>query len=243
MKAYKALSIISFTLIVIALILGISFKSAFENINSIKVTGSAKHDFISDIIVWESTFKTKNMVLEEAYKKLDLDKQIISNYLIKNNIPIEDAIFSSISIYKDYANKTDRDGIRSKEFTGYILNQNLKIESSAVNEIEYLSRDVTSLIDRGVEIQSQKPHYFYSKLSDLKIDMISEATKDASLRATKVAESSKSSLGKLIKAQMGVFQIIAKNSTEDYSWGGRHNKTSKHKTATVTMKLDYNIGI
>ena len=73
--------------------------------------------------------------------------------------------------------------------------------------------------------------------------MISEATKDASLRATKIAESSKSSLGKLIKAQMGVFQIIAKNSTEDYSWGGRHNKTSKHKTATVTMKLDYNIGI
>ena len=42
---------------------------------------------------------------------------------------------------------------------------------------------------------------------------------------------------------MGVFQIVAKNSTENYSWGGTHNKTSKHKTATVTAKLEYSIGL
>ena len=71
--------------------------------------------------------------------------------------------------------------------------------------------------------------------------MISQATKDAKLRAEMIAESSKSILGKLLTAKMGVFQIIAKNSTENYSWGGRHNKTSKHKTATVTMKLEYAI--
>ena len=243
MKKNKIIYIISSTLIVIALILGISFKSAFDRINSIKVTGSAKKDFISDIIVWEATFSAKNMILEEAYKKLDLDKNIISKYLINNNVPEDDFIFSSISISKEYENKTDRDGIRAREFVGYILYQNIKIESKAVNEIEYLSRDVTSLIDRGLEIQSERPYYFYSNLSDLKIDMIAQATKDASLRASKIAESANSKLGKLINAQMGVFQIIAKNSTENYTWGGRHNKTSKHKTATVTAKLEYSIGL
>jgi len=241
MKNFKVVSIISITLIIIALILGISFKTAFDRINSIKVTGSAKRDFVADIIVWEAAFSTKNMILEEAYKKLDKDKNIISNYLTKNNVPNNDFIFTSISISKDYENKTDRDGIRTREFVGYILHQNIKIESQAVNEIEYLSRDVTSLIDKGIEIQSERPNYFYSKLSDLKIDMISEATKDATLRANKIAESSNSSLGRLINAQMGVFQIVAKNSTQDYSWGGRHNKTSKNKTATVTAKLQYNI--
>ena len=30
-------------------------------------------------------------------------------------------------------------------------------------EIEYLSRDVTSLINKGLEIQSERPYYFYSK--------------------------------------------------------------------------------
>jgi hypothetical protein len=243
MNKNKIIYIISSTLIVIALILGISFKSAFDHINSIKVTGSSKTDFISDTIVWKATFGAKNLILEQAYKKLDIDKKIISKYLVENNVPEEDFVFSSISISKDYENRTDRDGIRTREFVGFNLHQNIKIESKAVNEIEHLSREVTSLIDKGLEIQSEKPYYFYSKLSDLKIDMIAQATKDASLRAKKIAESANSRLGNLINAQMGVFQIVAKNSTENYTWGGRHNKTSKHKTASVTAKLEYNIGL
>ena len=57
MKKY----ILPSALIIIALILSFSFEGAVGPINSINVTGSAKHDFISDIIVWEATFSTKNM--------------------------------------------------------------------------------------------------------------------------------------------------------------------------------------
>ena len=241
MKNIKHLILISSTLVVIALILGTSFKNAFDHINSIKVTGSAKRDFISDVIVWNGAFGTKKMDLEAAYQKLDMDKEIIIEYLEGNNVPIEDVLFSSIDIKKEYDNKTDRDGIRTKEFSGYTLIQNFKIESNAVNEIEHLSRDITSLIDENVEVQSYQPYYFYSKLSDLKIDMISEATKNASIRAQRIAKNSDSVLGKLLNAKMGVFQITAKHSTENYSWGGTHNKTSKNKTANVTMKLSYGV--
>ena len=241
MKNTKNLIIISSTLIIISLILGNSFKKAFEHLNTIKITGSAKKDFISDIIIWDGSFSTKNMVLENAYKKLDLDKNFIIEYLRKNNVPTEDAVFSSINIEKTYNNKTDRDGIRTREFDGYLLTQDYKIESHAVKEIEHLSRDITSLIDKGLEIQSNLPYYFYSKLSDLKIDMISEATRDAKLRAEKIATNSNSGLGKLLNAQMGVFQITAQHSTERYTWGGTHNKTSRDKTAHVTMKLTYDV--
>ena len=235
MKKY----ILPSALIIIALILSFSFEGAVGPINSINVTGSAKHDFISDIIVWEATFSTKNMVLSDAYEKLDGDRKLISNYLEDNNIPIKDVIFSSISMTEQYEYITDDDGNRFKDFSGYLLVQSLKIESNAVSKIEDLSRDITSLIDSGIQIASASPYYFYSKLSDLKIDMIAEATKDANERADQIAKNSKSKLGQLLNAQMGVFQIIAKNSTENYSWGGTHNKTSKHKTATVTMKLSY----
>ena len=128
MNKNKIIYIISSTLIVIALILGVSFKSAFDHINSIKVTGSSKTDFISDTIVWKATFGAKNLILEQAYKKLDIDKKIISKYLVDNNVPEEDFIFSSISISKDYENRTDRDGIRTREFVGFNLHQNIKID-------------------------------------------------------------------------------------------------------------------
>ena len=48
-----------------------------------------------------------------------------------------------------------------------------------------------------------------------------------------------SKLGHLINAEMGVFQIVAQNSTEGYSWGGAFNTDSKRKTATITVKLEY----
>ena len=233
--------IISSALIIISVILGNSFKDTFEHLNSIKTTGLAKRDFVSDIIIWSGSFSTKNIILEDAYKKLDTDKNYIIRYLNDNNIPTEDAVFSSINIEKTYKNKTDRDGIRTKEFDGYLLRQDYKIESHAVKEIKHLSRDITSLIDKGIEIGSNAPYYFYSKLADLKIDMISEATKDARIRADMIAENSNTVLGKLLNAQMGVFQITAKHSTERYTWGGTHNKTSRDKTAHVTMKLTFDV--
>ena len=241
----KKLSIILGTLfIIILLITGLSInlswvnKSKEENIN---VTGSAKRDFTSDIIVWSATYHNKNMSLKEAYKDLDRDRDVIKTYLLEQNIPTEDILFTSISMTEKYKTAVDKDGVRTHDFDGYYLSQNITIESKLVEKIELLSRNITNLIDLGVEIQSNQPYYFYSKLEDLKIDLISEATENATLRAVKIAEKSNSHFGKVKKAQMGVFQIIAKNSTENYTWGGAHNKTSKKKTASVTMKLSFEI--
>ena len=69
--------------------------------------------------------------------------------------------------------------------------------------------------------------------------MISKATADARARAEKIAENSGGNLGDLISAKMGIFQITGQNSKESYSWGGTFNTSSREKTASITMKLDY----
>jgi len=45
----------------------------------------------------------------------------------------------------------------------------------------------------------------------------------------------------LKKATMGVIQITAPNSNEDYSYGGTYNTTSKDKEASITIKLEYEV--
>jgi hypothetical protein len=97
------------------------------------------------------------------------------------------------------------------------------------------------LINSGVEFYSEKPEYYYTKLGQLKIEMIAEATKDAAARAQKIAENAGGKVGSLKSANQGIFQIVAQNSNEDYSWGGSYNTSSKKKTATITMKLEYEI--
>lgn len=71
--------------------------------------------------------------------------------------------------------------------------------------------------------------------------MKSNSTEDARLRAEKIAEFSGGKIGKIVSAKMGVFQITGQNSNEDYSWGGTFNTSSKEKTASITMKLVYDI--
>jgi hypothetical protein len=115
----------------------------------------------------------------------------------------------------------------------------VQIESNEVDKVEEISRQVSELINSGIELYSDKPQYYYTKLAELKIQMIAEATKDANNRAARIAENAGSSLGDLKNASMGVFQIVAQNSSEEYSWGGAFNTSSKRKTANITVDLEY----
>ena len=128
-----------------------------------------------------------------------------------------------------------------EEFVEYELTQTVAIESKDVNKIEKISREITELLNHGVQFYSESPRYYFTKLADLKIQMISKATEDARIRAEKIAEFSGGKLGKLESARMGIFQITGQNSKESYSWGGTFNTSSREKTASITMKLTYKV--
>ena len=57
-----------------------------------------------------------------------------------------------------------------------------------------------------------------------------------------MAKGSGCTVGKLVSSNLGVFQITAKNSADDeYSSGGTYNTSSRMKTATITVKLNYTV--
>jgi hypothetical protein len=181
------------------------------------------------------------MDLQTAYVELNKDRNTIRQHLLSKGILSDEIVFTSVNIVRDYDFTVDKNKNRQRIFTGYNLSQRVQIESQEVDKIESVSREVTELINFGVEFYSQNPEYYYTKLAELKIEMIAEATKDARLRAEKIAENSGANLGNLQNAKMGIFQIIAQNSSEEYSWGGAFNTSSKRKTATITMKLTFGI--
>jgi uncharacterized protein len=74
--------------------------------------------------------------------------------------------------------------------------------------------EVTELIKDNVLVVSAAPEYHYTKLSDLKIQMIGEASKDARARAEQIALNAGCALTEVRNARMGVLQITTPNSTE-----------------------------
>lgn len=234
--------IITISVIITGYILGNSYLSKGKADPTISVTGLGETTFNSDLIVWRADFSRKNNTLKEAYSELNTDLKSVKDYFKKKGINAKDIIFEAAAIQKEYYNEYDENGnIRSSIFSGYKLTQSMKIQSDNVDLIEKTSREVSELIDAGIELNSNAPEYYYTKLAELKLSMIEQATKDAFNRAQKIAENGGGSLGNLKSADMGVFQITAENSAEDFEWGGSFNTSSKRKTANITMRLKYEI--
>ncbi|MDD2611648.1 MAG: SIMPL domain-containing protein [Bacteroidales bacterium] len=232
----------SVAIIVAAIVLGNAFVNRNRAESQISVTGLGEKNFQSDLIVWEGSFSRENMSLKTASAELNSDKILIENYLIKNGVSRNSVVFSAITISEMTRQKYSQSGERvGEEFAGYKLTQSIEITSKEIEKIEGISRRITELLNEGIQFNSENPRYYYTKLADLKILLVSEATKDARERAEKIAEESGSKLGNLISAQMGIIQITGQNSNEDYSWGGTYNTSSKEKTASITMKLTYKV--
>jgi len=221
--------------------LGNSYVDRANPDGTISVTGAGSENFTSDLIVWEGRFSQMSENLETAYNQLNRDKNTVKDYLIEKGIKEENIVFNSVQTDEQREQKYQNGNYVGSIFKGYQLTQSVKIESNDVELIESVSREITELLNKGVQFNSTPPRYYYTKLADLKIEMISKATEDARVRAEKIAENSGGTLGALKSANMGVFQITGQNSGEDYSWSGAYNTADKRKTASITMRLEYEI--
>ncbi|MEN9743050.1 MAG: hypothetical protein RLZZ65_855 [Bacteroidota bacterium] len=210
--------------------------------DTVAVTGLGERSFDSDLIVWKASFSRTSYELKDAYAQLNSDMRRVKSYLKSRGIADNEMVFEAAGIEKMWSNVYDDEGnVKETTFEGYSLEQNLTISSKKVDIVENTSRQVSELIDAGIELKSAAPEYYYTKLATLKLKMIEAATKDAHERAAKIAENGGGSLGKLMYADMGIFQITAENSSEEYEWGGSFNTSSRRKTASVTIRLKYEI--
>ena len=87
-------------------------------------------------------------------------------------------------------------------------------------------------------MESGSPMWFYTKLNDLKIELLGEAAKGARVRAEKIAEHGDADVGALVGADQGVFQITSPTSTE-VSGYGELDTLSIHKSVKAVGSARY----
>lgn len=242
MKKYASAIIFGIAIITASIVLGNAFMNRNKASGDISVTGLGNANFDSDLIVWEGRYEVLNANLQQAYTTLEENKKKVYDYLISKGITSTELVFTAVRTNEKFKRKYGPNGeYTGEEFIGFELSQRIQIESKEVDKIERISREITELLNQGIQFYSEAPRYYYTKLADLKIEMISKATEDARIRAERISENSGGRLGKLKTARMGVFQITGQNSGEDYSWGGTYNTVDRKKTASITMKLLYEV--
>lgn len=236
-----ASAVIGICFVVAIWIGGHYFNRARGQAKTVSVVGMAEKEFDSDLIVWDISYNVLSNDIKQGYTDLKAMTQTVREYLASKGITEGEMDFKAVTNYKETEYRYNSETRTSQNvFIGHRITQRVRIESTDVEKVEKISREIAELLDKGINIDDNSVSYYYTKLSDLKIEMLSDATDNARERAETIAKSAGSRLGGLKTANMGVFQITAPNSSdEDFSWGGTFNTSSKKKRATINMRLTY----
>lgn len=236
----KALTIFGILLgasmIVSALIgAGVLYKiTSFDN--SLSVTGSAKREVTSDKVKWTSSITRTARIsgLKGGYAQMAKDLAEVQAFFKEKGIPDESIIISPVFMNENWQQNA------TAETKEYNLTQTFEIQSDDVAKITDVSKNIQTLIDKGIIFQSNSPEYYYSKLPEMRVELLSDALIDAKNRAAKLAESTGGSVGKLKSASSGVVQVLTPNSTEVSDYGS-YDTSKIEKEIMVTVKASFSV--
>jgi len=241
--------IIGAAIVITAFILGSSFKNRNLKQDTISVTGLGSKDFISDEISWSGSFDANAMEAKEAYNIILQDREKVKNFFLNKGFKADEFSFGGVNFSRSYRTVTTKeaDGTERSEniFDGYKATQSVYFRAKKnpvlMKKIENVIDKTAELINNGVQFEPSSAQYTYSDLASLKHSLIEAGSKDAKQRAEKIVKSADGNLGKLKDASMGVFQITAKGSTDEDTYGGNFDTSSKEKSARITVRLTYNL--
>lgn len=208
----------------------------------INVTGLAEKQITSDLIVWNLTLKAKDNTRASAYNEYQRAAKVMKKYLKEQGIADSSLTTSSVDISPETRQVYNSESHQYDIYNdGYSVSQTFTVRSGNLPLVERVYQNISELYNQGLDFSSNAPLYYYTRLNDLKMEMLNKASENAYERARTIAGGSHSSIGALLTSSMGVFQIVGLNSEEEYSWGGTFNTSSKVKVASITVRTTYEV--
>lgn len=226
--------ILGIALLASAIVWSYSFHAARKPDRVIRTVGSASRRFQTDTVKW-----TVRVVREAppqntapTYSALRNDLNQIIEHLESQGIAHDNIAVQPLMTNPNY----DREG----QLRGYRLQQSMTVISNAVDTVDQLALNPDPIVSKGIIIEYSHLEYFYSKVDELKHELLGMAADDARQRAQEIASSTSSKIGAIHSARAGVFQITEPFSTE-VSGYGIYNTTSKEKDIKITVHAEFNV--
>ena len=211
--------------------------------HNIRVTGSAKKRIVSDLIQWEAVIEALAPERTAAYQKLSEGRDKAVAFLVAQGIKPDEIqpqsttfqeVFDTLVEEKVLPGTTTPVRTETKVSKGFLTRESIQVRSTDVTRVEKASREITSLLEQGVSVTSEHPAYFYTRLGELKLEMLASAAGDARNRAENILRSAgNAAIGKLIVADMGIININPANSTKTSEEG--NNDTSALDKDIITI--------
>ena len=209
---------------------------AARNDNGITVTGSAKTTATADNVVWTLNVALSSPLVADAVKKVGADVDAVSEYLTKGGIPADALTLGAVS---SYANEEWQNGNNTGRILSYRASRDVTVRTKDVQLVSKLSQGIGTLLETGINVNNYGPQYYISNLPELRPELMSEAMKDAKLRAESLTKAVGGSLGSLANVKAGPIQITTPDSTMTADYGA-YDTSTINKTVSATVSVTFN---
>ncbi len=215
---------------------GRGFTNARTADRYVSVKGVSERDVRADMALWPIRFSSTDDNLARAQQKFDASRTAVTQFLAGHGIDAAGVELQNFDVTDVLANPYRGAG----EITSrYIITATLMVRVDDPALVQKASQDLGSLVSAGVVFSSQGgyasgPTFLFTKLNDLKPQMIAEATASAREAAEQFAKDSGSSLGGIRQANQGVFQILPRDRAP-----GVMEESQVNKTVRVVSTVEY----
>lgn len=184
---------------------------------SVTVKGLAEQEHLADIVIWPIQFTEAGNSLDGTYTALDNSAERVRQFLENLGIQPDEITFSTPLL-------TDRSAQRyggNENFQyRYVASQTATVYSEKVEDVREMMSQLVDLGKQGVTLSGDeyqvRPEYIFTRLNEIKPEMIEQATNEARQVAQKFAEDSDSKLGKIKSASQGQFSISDRDNNNPH---------------------------
>jgi hypothetical protein len=175
----------------------------------VTVKGLAETFVAADLAVWPLRLTATGDDLGRVQEQIDAGLATITGFLREHEIE-EDAIQPQrVEVTDLLAQPYRPEGAGDNRF---ILAQTVIVRTEQVERVAALNQQTGELIRRGVVlVDTGGPTYLFTRLNDIKPELLADATRNARAAAEQFAADSGSEIGEIRRASQGLFEILARD--------------------------------
>ena len=204
-------------------------------LNTADVKGLAERRVQADTAYWSIQYTVtgeSRSEIADLYKQSEADQEKLV-VLLRDSGFSEDEIKPGVI---DYVKQEFRDEDQNLVAEKHLLIGVIDVQTNQVALVETVRAELNALIAQGLDLQNNAPAYHFTRLNDIKPDMLKEATTNARVAANEFAVNAGVKVGGIRSARQGGFVI--RDVGESYGDTNKIEKDVRVVTNVTFLLID-----
>jgi uncharacterized protein len=175
----------------------------------VTVKGLAESFVTADLAVWPLRIIATGDDLARVQEQIDQDLATVTAFLTEEEIEPQAIQPQRVEVTDLLAQSYRPEGIGDNRF---IVAQTIIVRTEQVERVARLNQQTGELVKRGVVLaDTGGPSYLFTRLNEIKPDLLAAATRNARVSAEQFAADSGSSIAEIRRASQGLFEILPRD--------------------------------